>query len=168
MFIVEGPDGSGKTTLANKIAKGFNAKIFHAGGPPESREDILERIEFQFKQFGSILDRASLITEHVYGPVLRGRSVLEPDEYKRLIQRYVDRGWVLIYCRPSIEVLLRYVKEEMDRVIRDEGKSYKREVHFIRVRANMPSIVSMYDRRISEARNLGMGVFDYVRNQSPV
>jgi hypothetical protein len=168
MFIIEGPDGSGKTTLAKKIAAGFGVQIFHAGGPPESHDELLSRVQFQYERFGSILDRASIITERVYGPIIRGKSVFTLDEYETWIKAYAEKGWMMIYCRPPTEVLLQYVKNEMDRVICDEGKFYKNAIHFTRVRANMPSIVLAYDRFVSRSMNLGMEVINYVRNQYPI
>ncbi len=162
MIIIEGPDGSGKTTLATKLATGLTKRVLHAGGPPKTREDIYDRIYGQFLQFGEILDRATIVSEPVYGPLLRKKIQIKPESWKRWVQIYSDRGFILIYCRPSINLLLRHTSQET--AVLREGKSYKSEAQVERVKKDIVKIVCAYDDVIKKIRSSGMEVLTYVRN----
>lgn len=108
IVIIEGPDGSGKTTLADYLAEGSGAVVRHSGVPSEN--PLLDCMEVALIGDGMwtlIVDRLHL-GEQVYGPImrrgdklgLRGRLVFE----KWLMQFFNVR---LIICLPPLAECLR-------------------------------------------------------------
>lgn len=118
MLILEGPDGAGKTSLAIRLQRDLklpiSAKV--VGSDTVATVDLArwteENIAKGFQQM--IFDRHRLISEPIYGPVLRGHQ--DP--------RFLDMGWmsdmtwrfyaanpVIIYCMPPFDVVLRNVQD---------------------------------------------------------
>lgn len=96
LIILEGTDGAGKTTLAKQLvteveAHGESHEILHAG-PPETGLSVFEQYALPLlerrEQIAKpdhllILDRWHL-GELIYGPLLRGKSALEPEQFAYL------------------------------------------------------------------------------------
>lgn len=96
IIVIEGTDGAGKTTLAeNLVAKmwtlGVETEVIHAG-PPESGLSVFEqyalpllerREKITRRNYLLILDRWHL-GELIYGPILRGKCALEPEQFTYL------------------------------------------------------------------------------------
>lgn len=112
-MLVEGLDSSGKTTLANQIASFFKTEVRHDLGPKtfhDMSEWMLEQVPI-INHGGpvAVYDRWPLISEGVYGPLLRGKS-----EFDQLSSTAVAASalWdyytghyrvVIIYCNPGLE-----------------------------------------------------------------
>lgn len=96
LIILEGTDGAGKSTLAGRLTdaamvRGWSVEVLHAGPPrPETsvfkqyseplmsrRDDVLRHDHLL------VLDRWHL-GELIYGPLLRGKSLLEPEQFAHL------------------------------------------------------------------------------------
>lgn len=101
IYIIEGPDGTGKTTLAHALAKKTNAAILHCSYNKEWNMRAYHKTMFTtaevLNQFGinTILDRWAP-SEAVYSKVFRDGESYNTNE---LIQRYAsdtDVKW--IYC----------------------------------------------------------------------
>jgi hypothetical protein len=107
-LILEGPDNAGKTTLARRIAAGAPSDMiyFHPGGKPTDFDHETRCITEQLKQLTQypniVIDRITPISQMVYNP----DELLDPVRL-RTIQQYLDAGAIFIYCRPSIDRLLR-------------------------------------------------------------
>lgn len=102
LVIIEGPDKAGKTTLAKEITKRFGYCYSHFGapGPDPGREyaDFLCKLERP-----TVCDRF-YIGEQVYGPLLRGKSLIS-NLQKAVLERLCRfRGAVLIYASTPLEV----------------------------------------------------------------
>lgn len=105
MIIVEGVDGSGKTTLASQLASEFNIPVLHSPGP---KEDWLTAV-FSFHAANPlqmvIYDRC-YYSEFIYGPVLR-----EGVRIPSYLVEFADKVWLpridplIILCDPSREVV---------------------------------------------------------------
>lgn len=91
VIILEGPDGCGKTTLANMLIKDYGFRSQHVSRP-EKGEDV-------FKTYSNHLLRALrgdqpvvfdrlYLGERIYGPIMRGHDLLG-EEGQRLIERIV-------------------------------------------------------------------------------
>jgi GTPase SAR1 family protein len=72
IILIEGPDGSGKTTLANKIIEELPYFEYRHEGPPPKNEDPLVYYmrELYACKGNLVIDRFAL-GERVYGPILR-------------------------------------------------------------------------------------------------
>lgn len=104
IYIIEGPDGGGKSTLAQQLCARFNCRYAHEG-PPPPHVDVLA-------YYGKILDAARgqnvvfdrlALGERVYGPILRGIDRLGEEGWF-VFQRLISAvGAVQIVCLPDRE-----------------------------------------------------------------
>lgn len=100
IIILEGPDGSGKTTLANKLAKQTGYPIIHFTRPTTEEETQAmfdEYFKLVRKTKNAILDRC-WYSEMVYGPVMRGVSHIAYPQMYALEEQLCRNGAMLIYC----------------------------------------------------------------------
>jgi thymidylate kinase len=117
MIILEGPDGTGKTTLANYIKSKTNGMIIHAGyGKDWDIKGFHENmIEFAHKieQNGctAIIDRWAP-SEFIYGMVFRGGP--KYDARKLTLDVIKTYNPTLIYCRNDF-VVQNHEKNKVDR-----------------------------------------------------
>jgi hypothetical protein len=119
LIIVEGVDGSGKTTLIQNFRQVASRLcwIFARSGPPQSVLDLDETIRYlsrnRYYKTPLITDRHPLISEPIYGPIIRGKSLIEEywdrEEALDQIAAIADR---VIYCRPDLQIALRSSKRE--------------------------------------------------------
>jgi hypothetical protein len=102
MIIIEGPDSSGKTRLAQKLSQDLgNIVIHNFGGPPK---DYTETIDRAFKSIALmtqrvIQDRTPLISEPVYGRFMRNENI-EHITCSMSFPIIKQMAPVIIYCRP--------------------------------------------------------------------
>ena len=105
-YQVEGADGAGKSTLVLDISRRLNLPVIPTENPPVSWEECRARVRARFLP-GVICDRSSgLISELVYGPVLRGGTIGPEDWYWEtfgLIAPFL----VLVYCEARGEFTFR-------------------------------------------------------------
>lgn len=118
IYIVEGPDGAGKSTLVEALkAADPDIGTVHPGKPPESYEALLGLLNGQFKlqpMKTLIYDRITCISEWVYRP-FRIDLVKDPENevavYASLMEAQfmlaLHLQWPIIYCRPSLETIMR-------------------------------------------------------------
>jgi thymidylate kinase len=102
MIIIEGVDGTGKSTLANKLAKDLNGMVLHAGYDRSWNIFNFHKsiISFSEKIYAigcmPIIDRLS-VSEKVYGSVYRNGETYDTKLFfESLIKRHEP---ILIYCR---------------------------------------------------------------------
>lgn len=112
IYIIEGPDGAGKTTLVEQIKKShMNAKVLHFGAPqtPEEADNYYkvyaEAINAKRDDEVLIFDR-SWYSDMVYGPVMRNRQEMSQEHADMLSAMVVAcGGGIIIYCTAPIKVL---------------------------------------------------------------
>lgn len=112
IYIIEGPDGAGKTTLVEQIKKShMNAKVLHFGAPqtPEEADNYYkvyaEAINAKRDDEVLIFDR-SWYSDMVYGPVMRNRQEMTQEHADMLSAMVVAcGGGIIIYCTAPIKVL---------------------------------------------------------------
>lgn len=106
MIIIEGPDNSGKSTLAERLSQELKIPVIHSQRPSGSPSEILEHSFKQLQPQMAILDRVYAMSEYVYGPICRGATDLGDLHHKALIDLY-NRPYLIIYCRPPMETILK-------------------------------------------------------------
>lgn len=120
MIVLEGCDGAGKSTLGEQLAKAYQLPLVHQkGGPNRTQEelfaDMRERNERQKTEL-VIYDRIPIISENVYGKILRGHSRMENPEGLVMFNQWIETKPLLIYCRPPVSRLVNseLIKKEHD------------------------------------------------------
>ena len=126
MIIIEGMDGSGKTILAQQLSIRLGnvpIKRFVTSEGPTNYDLLVEKVKTALAELHDqvmqnqrpvvIYDRFSLISEAVYGTILRGRNHFG-DEWLALIDLLLSLDPIVIYCRPSSEFILQNIRETAD------------------------------------------------------
>lgn len=128
MIIVEGPDGSGKTTLIKQLAGVTQLPIAPrvVSKDAEAQVDLVEWVEKNLQQGfqATLFDRHRLISEPIYGPILRSKSEPMFDNFiwlsNQLFSLY-KMGPVIIYCLPPFGAVWESVRNDPDnKVVHDE------------------------------------------------
>ena len=161
MIIAEGPDGGGKTTLLEAIARSGTREVHHSGGPPADVEELMHRMaDILEKADTHVFDRFPLISEYVYGTITRP---IEPrTSYKSLVMRMVSFSArvnpVIVYCRPPLKTLIDYAPLLV-------AKAHKPESHVENVKQQIVKITDFYDGLIMLLRPI-FTILDYDRTQT--
>ena len=99
IIIIEGPDGAGKTTLAEQISRQTKYPIIHRTKPKNEEEKKLMMGEYlQTIRSGKnmIFDRC-WYSEMAYGPVMRDSSVISYPQMYELEEQLSKVGAIIIY-----------------------------------------------------------------------
>src|SRR5690606_4664522 len=106
LVILEGPDGSGKSTLGTYLASQTERPLLHSPGVTQGELEmkawVLRMLTSPLRD-NLILDRFPLVSELVYGPVLRN-EVLIP-KFHPLYAAWHRIPTTLIYCRPPTDAI---------------------------------------------------------------
>lgn len=134
--IIEGPDGSGKSTLVAKLSRDLNLPIHHPGGPPINRYEFIRRLNFYSQNRGKfIFDRAPHISELIYPEAMGRLSVVGNSMLYHLLE---SLNPVIVYCR-------RKNMRDMWESIDHSKKPHKTSQHLAEVLARFKNIVDGYD-----------------------
>jgi len=167
IIIVEGMDGTGKTTLVQQLAHHLDVrpkKFVKSSGPyeefkrtlvastiPELNE--LETASAKGRPIKRLYDRFPLISEAVYGPILRGRNCFG-GLYYPLRSRLLALKTVIIYCRPDRDVIHTNVQQTPQ---------------MSGVREYFDELLDAYDKLFEELMDSPMNsyitVFDYTQDE---
>lgn len=104
IYILEGPDGVGKTTLAEEIAKQKDATVVH---PYFNKKWNMEAYHTAFIQFAEYMSDAGINvvldrwtpSEEVYAKVFRDGAAYNTDSMIRYYYHQLKLPIVFIYCR---------------------------------------------------------------------
>lgn len=110
MIVIEGCDNSGKSTLARKLTDDLPAMYIRRAFKFVDGDDIVlftGMVLSMAARFPTVLDRAPWIGENVYGPVIRGKSLLNDDHMDQVWSLIRSRRTLTIYCRPPTNIILR-------------------------------------------------------------
>lgn len=95
LIVIEGPDNSGKSTLAQYIYQWTGIPIQYSEGPEKYPGEIVERTMKYLSLSGNlIVDRHPCISQKIYGP-FRGGSVIPT----KLVDQFYSQDQLIIYCR---------------------------------------------------------------------
>lgn len=150
IVVLEGPDGSGKTTLARALQEKYGLDYRHEG-PPPPEEDVLRRymkilydaMMLNVVSRGIVLDRFAL-GERVYGPVVRGSDALGPEGWD-LMQGYLRHaGAKQVLCLPSYESCRAAWSSGREEMFKDESVLRQTYDSYVKFKKGMH--VFNYDR----------------------
>lgn len=147
MIIIEGMDNSGKTTLCKSLSKTYGLPLDTSGRLKTLSECVQFQIHCMVSSELIIYDRMRIISEGVYGPLIRNRNVFG-DKWGSYLEVFMRTNPLVIYCRPPNEKILEFgEREQMDGVI-DHSRQ----------------LLSRYDAVMNEIKNFTTNyvVYNYV------
>lgn len=108
IIILEGPDGSGKTTLARHLQQEFKLGYWHEGPTPEDQPPVTYYCQklWSFRNTPVVIDRFAL-GERVYGPVVRKRDRLGETGWATFQKVCHDLCVIQIVCLPPYPLCLK-------------------------------------------------------------
>jgi thymidylate kinase len=107
IYIVEGCDGTGKTTIARKLCHKHNLRYIHFGAP-RSQDDIdtafTKYCELLLYYDNFVMDR-SWYSDLIYGEIMRGNKGLTKLEV-HILEALADRKHAeILYCTAALEIV---------------------------------------------------------------
>jgi hypothetical protein len=119
IIIVEGPDGAGKTTLLSNLRKDSAVYFWTASSShrPKTLRELTDAVHWisqaTYLKLPVICDRFPILSESVYGILMRGKCLLDelsPRHQQQITESFRDGVDRIIYCRPPLEQIKHNVK----------------------------------------------------------
>lgn len=107
MIVLEGPDNAGKSTLGKQLSERFGTEVHHSSNPKMTYEQLRDKM-FEIindPRRDAIYDRVPLISEGVYGTILRGTNRFNCHEGRGIWQLFAASKPLVIFCRPLDETI---------------------------------------------------------------
>lgn len=149
IIIIEGPDGSGKTTLAEKLHKQTKYPIVHMSQPKTDEEKKLMLGEYlQTVRNGKnmIFDRC-WYSEMVYGPIMRGSSAISYPDMYMLEEQLAKAGAIIVYATGPKAALWQ--------------RCQKRGEDYVTARSDFNAICENFDKIMSIPHHIPVVRYEY-------
>jgi hypothetical protein len=104
VIVLDGCDGTGKTTLAEALREQLGYTVTHSGRTPDG-VDLADRYSQLLTMPGRIVLDRSFISELVYGPLQHGRSRITQQAAVGLAQDIAQRGGALVHLTGAPECI---------------------------------------------------------------
>jgi len=164
-IVLEGPDGGGKSTLAQRLAESFDDfRIQPSEGRDKYPGEQNERVERYLMMQNVLFDRHPAISQDIYCMIRGGHETCDP----QLVARFYTTDPVIVYCRVTDAATalghhvikdhdtpehLRQVEENYDTLIRHYDEWALEHAHIIyRIGDSPKPVLAFIRRRIYEAR----------------
>lgn len=98
-IILEGVDGTGKSSIAQVLSSVFDKRVHRIGGAPKDDADMCRHLDEQLqmaKNGATVLDRTTAISQRVYGDVLG--TGFHNEYLEQHIRRILSTGAILVLC----------------------------------------------------------------------
>lgn len=120
LIVLEGPDWSGKSTIAEELANKHGFAVWHKGPIEDevSVEYVQPIIRFSHNTMPRrvVCDRWHL-GEMIYGPILRGESKVSLQQAEMIDQLILNAGGILVYVDQPLGVLERRAEKRPDDLV---------------------------------------------------
>lgn len=148
MIILEGPDGAGKSTLGKTLSERLNIPLIHTGGHQDrvAMYDAIEEI-LDNPNEAVIFDRISLISEQIYGPLLRDKNIFNNPFGQDMMMKLRNRQPAYIYVRPKDPQRIFEVQLQT--------KPHKDQKHINKVAKLLYWVLDSYDKVFVELQEYG-------------
>lgn len=123
IIIIEGPDGSGKTTLAEQLSKQTGYPVVHRTQPKseEEKKQMMQSYIDTIKAGRNCIFDRCWYSEMVYGPIMRDASVISYPEMYVIERMLAKKGALIIHCTDEPDVLWQRATKRGEDYIRDYG-----------------------------------------------
>lgn len=153
IVVVEGPDGSGKSTLIDNLRLTCSRHFvsLRRSGPPKNADELTSIIRWMTRMEVSLVplicDRYPLISEPIYGNAIRGTNLLDgiyDVDAQKAIFKSVDR---VIYCRPPTSVIYHkiHANPQLKGVVEKIEEITQNYDHVMKLLAHWGVHVTWYD-----------------------
>ncbi len=96
LIVLDGCDGTGKTTLVRQISAIFGHRVIHSS-LSDAGTDLFVRYKAILTSPGPLVLDRSFVSELVYGPLERGTSRLTQEQAAQLAAIVADRQGILVH-----------------------------------------------------------------------
>ncbi|MEU7022778.1 hypothetical protein ABZ990_19265 [Streptomyces sp. NPDC046203] len=103
-LVLEGPDGVGKSTLAERLSAQYGFRVVHSPRTPDHL-DLASRYRDILDGPGPILFDRCFVSELVYGPLHRGRSRITWSEALDLAESVISRAGLFVHLTAPAPVV---------------------------------------------------------------
>lgn len=123
MLIVEGPDGSGKSTLCKELSLALDWPIADRVVDKDTKAmgDLTSWTEANVSRGfqGTIFDRHRLISGPIYGPIMRRGPVSQRELYKidwveAMTAQFMRCSPIIVFCLPPFETVVKNLDNDPD------------------------------------------------------
>ena len=119
IFVLEGCDGAGKTTMAKQLSKVFDIPIIHSTA--ETKNDYMYHLELlqKHKETGAVFDRFCY-GDFVYAPLFNREPKMSKAELDRLEKVMINMNVMVIYVTanvPELQMRLKVRGDETDELV---------------------------------------------------
>ena len=151
IFIIEGPDGSGKTTLANTLSRQTGYNIIHRVQPKteEDKRNMMDEYLSIIKSGKNAIFDRCWYSEMAYGPVMRDASVISYPEMYKLEELLARNGAIIIYCTDNEAKLWKRCQRRGEDYITDY-ETFKKICDAFNQIMNVPHIVPVVNYSYAE------------------
>lgn len=152
IYILEGPDGAGKSTLAKQLQEQTGFEIVHRSKPKseEEKKEMLAMYAVSIMNNDNVIFDRAWYSEMVYGPIMRDITCISMDTMYKLEKMLKIKGGIVIHCTDSIEKLWKRCEKRGEDYIRDVGQLAKIKMAYMDLFHNVPHEIPIVRYVLSE------------------